>query len=74
MNKAFELVSDFEPQGDQPAAIRQLQEGLEAGEAGLVLLGVTGSGKTFSIANVINNLQRPTLIITRPWQLSSTVK
>jgi len=63
MNKAFELVSDFAPEGDQPRAIQQLQEGLEAGEAGLVLLGVTGSGKTFTIANVINNLQRPTLIM-----------
>jgi len=63
MNKAFELVSEFEPQGDQPTAIQQLQEGLEAGEAGLTLLGVTGSGKTFTVANVINNLQRPTLIM-----------
>ncbi len=63
MNKAFELVSEFKPDGDQPEAIKQLQEGLEAGEAGLTLLGVTGSGKTFTVANVINNLQRPTLIM-----------
>ncbi len=63
MNKAFELVSEFEPQGDQPAAIKALTEGLQAGEAGLTLLGVTGSGKTFSIANVIQDLQRPALIL-----------
>jgi len=63
MNKAFELVSEFEPQGDQPAAIKALTEGLLAGEAGLTLLGVTGSGKTFSIANVIQDLQRPALIL-----------
>jgi excinuclease ABC subunit B len=63
MKKAFELVSEFEPQGDQPAAIKQLEEGLQAGEASLTLLGVTGSGKTFTIANVIHDLQRPTLIL-----------
>ncbi len=63
MNKAFELVSEFEPQGDQPAAIKQLQEGLQAGEAGMTLLGVTGSGKTYTVASVINNLQRPALIL-----------
>ena len=63
MTKAFQLVSDFAPAGDQPEAIRQLIEGLRDGEAGLTLLGVTGSGKTFTIANVIQELQRPTLIL-----------
>ena len=63
MQKQFELVSEFAPDGDQPGAIAQLTEGLLAGEAALTLLGVTGSGKTFTIANVIQNLQRPTLIL-----------
>lgn len=61
--KKFRLVSQFQPSGDQPQAIRQLCDGLQAGEAGLTLLGVTGSGKTFTIANVIETLQRPTLIL-----------
>ncbi|WP_428606014.1 excinuclease ABC subunit UvrB [Sedimenticola sp.] len=63
MSKAFQLVSDFAPAGDQPEAIRRLIEGLQDGEAGLTLLGVTGSGKTFTIANVIQELQRPTLVL-----------
>jgi excinuclease ABC subunit B len=63
MSKAFHLVSAFEPAGDQPEAIRRLLEGLKDGEAGLTLLGVTGSGKTFTIANVIQELQRPTLVL-----------
>jgi excinuclease ABC subunit B len=63
MQKEFKLKSDFAPAGDQPQAIRQLEEGLRHGEAGLTLLGVTGSGKTFTIANVIQDLQRPTLIL-----------
>ena len=63
MTKEFRLHSDFRPQGDQPAAIRALVEGLRAGEAGMTLLGVTGSGKTFTIANVIAELQRPTLVL-----------
>jgi len=60
---AFELVSPFAPAGDQPEAIRRLIEGLNDGEAGLTLLGVTGSGKTFTIANVIAQVQRPALIL-----------
>jgi excinuclease ABC subunit B len=60
----FELVSQYSPAGDQPGAIAQLTQGLTAGEKHQVLLGVTGSGKTFSIANVIRNLQRPTLVIS----------
>ena len=59
----FELVSDYEPAGDQPAAIAALVEGLRDGLAGQTLLGVTGSGKTFTMANVIYALQRPTLIM-----------
>jgi excinuclease ABC subunit B len=60
----FELVSDFVPKGDQPAAIEALVRGLEAGKRGQVLLGVTGSGKTFTMANVIARVQRPTLVIS----------
>ena len=63
MDKEIQLVSEFSPAGDQPAAIAGLIEGLEAGEAGMTLLGVTGSGKTFTIANVIQRVQRPTLIL-----------
>src|SRR5271165_1061900 len=60
---SFQLVSDYEPTGDQPQAIAQLSEGLRRGERAQVLLGVTGSGKTFTIANVIQQVQRPTLVI-----------
>ncbi|HPB75005.1 MAG TPA: excinuclease ABC subunit UvrB, partial [Chromatiaceae bacterium] len=62
-DKPFELVSPFSPAGDQPEAIRRLAEGLRDGEAGMTLLGVTGSGKTFTVANVIQELQRPALIL-----------
>ncbi|MDO4955405.1 MAG: excinuclease ABC subunit UvrB [Bacteroidales bacterium] len=60
----FELSSDFKPTGDQPEAIRQLTEGIEQGVPAQVLLGVTGSGKTFTIANVIKNVGKPTLILS----------
>ncbi len=63
MVKDFQLVSEFDPSGDQPEAIARLLEGLGDGEAGMTLLGVTGSGKTFTIANVIEKVQRPTLIL-----------
>ncbi|HHS83631.1 MAG TPA: excinuclease ABC subunit B, partial [Gammaproteobacteria bacterium] len=63
MTRLFELNAPFEPAGDQPEAIRQLVAGLQAGLAGQTLLGVTGSGKTFTIANVIQQLQRPTIIM-----------
>jgi len=63
MTKEFRLLSDFEPAGDQPEAIARLTEGLYDGEAGMTLLGVTGSGKTFTIANVIQSIQRPTLLL-----------
>jgi excinuclease ABC subunit B len=60
---SFQLKSDYQPRGDQPAAIETLTRGLEAGERNHVLLGVTGSGKTFTVAQVIQRVQRPTLII-----------
>ncbi|MEW5839302.1 MAG: excinuclease ABC subunit UvrB [Pseudomonadota bacterium] len=59
----FQLISDYAPAGDQPSAIAQLVDGLNAGLAGQTLLGVTGSGKTFTIANVIARVQRPTLVL-----------
>ena len=61
--RGFELVSEFRPAGDQPEAIDKLTEGLEAGVRDQVLLGVTGSGKTFTMAHVIQNLNRPTLVL-----------
>ncbi|MBX3299023.1 MAG: excinuclease ABC subunit UvrB [Acidobacteria bacterium] len=59
----FKLTSDNQPKGDQPEAIRQIVEGINDGERDQVLLGITGSGKTFTIANVINEVQRPTLVL-----------
>ena len=63
MSRRFEIKTDYSPAGDQPEAIDALIEGIEAGLARHTLLGVTGSGKTFTIANVIQNIQRPTLIL-----------
>ncbi|OFA31728.1 excinuclease ABC subunit B [Glaciecola punicea] len=63
MSKGFKLAAKYSPAGDQPKAIASLVEGLESGVAGQVLLGVTGSGKTFTMANVISGVQRPTLIM-----------
>ncbi|MGE5193507.1 MAG: DEAD/DEAH box helicase family protein, partial [Deltaproteobacteria bacterium] len=60
----FQLVSDFQPAGDQPQAIEALVRGIRAGKRDQVLLGVTGSGKTFTMANVIAQLQRPTLVLS----------
>ena len=60
----YDLVSDYAPTGDQPHAIEQLTEGIDRGDKAQVLLGVTGSGKTFTIANVINNVNKPTLILS----------
>src|SRR6201991_3158251 len=59
----FKLQSSFKPAGDQPAAIQQLVKGLNEGLRDQVLLGVTGSGKTFTIANVIQQVQRPALVL-----------
>ena len=63
MTEEIQLVSQYQPAGDQPQAIARLVEGIEDGEAGMTLLGVTGSGKTFTIANVIAAVQRPTLVL-----------
>ena len=60
----FKLVSDFKPTGDQPEAIKQLVEGLERGDRAQTLLGVTGSGKTFTIANVLEQVNRPALVLS----------
>lgn len=60
----FQLVSNYKPAGDQPAAIDQLTEGIERGDRDQVLLGITGSGKTFTISNVIERVQKPTLVIS----------
>ncbi len=59
----FELVSDYNPTGDQPQAIEKLTEGIKNGLKEQVLLGVTGSGKTFTMANIIANVNKPTLIL-----------
>ncbi|MGZ3917738.1 MAG: DEAD/DEAH box helicase family protein, partial [Flavisolibacter sp.] len=61
---AFQIQSPYQPAGDQPAAISELTDGILQGEKHQVLLGVTGSGKTFTVANVIQNVQRPTLVLT----------
>ena len=60
----FKLTSDYEPSGDQPEAIKKLVRGLEEGEAHQTLLGVTGSGKTFTMANVVAQVNRPTLVLS----------
>ncbi|MCC6562866.1 MAG: DEAD/DEAH box helicase family protein, partial [Xanthomonadales bacterium] len=62
-DRKFELVSDYQPAGDQPEAIRKLIAGFEAGLAHQTLLGVTGSGKTFAIANVVQAVQKPTIVM-----------
>ena len=60
----FKLTSKYKPTGDQPEAIKELTDGLERGDKSQVLLGVTGSGKTFTVANVIANVNKPTLILS----------
>jgi excinuclease ABC subunit B len=60
----FNLTSEFKPTGDQPEAIRQLVEGIQRGDPGQVLLGVTGSGKTYTIANVVQQVNKPTLVLS----------
>ena len=64
MDRKFKIVSDYKPTGDQPEAIKQLTAGLENGDRFQTLLGVTGSGKTFTVANVIEQVQRPTLVLS----------
>ena len=61
--KKFELVSEYEMSGDQPEAVEKLVEGLEKGYREQTLMGVTGSGKTFTMANIIAKLNRPTLVL-----------
>ncbi|MGJ3236664.1 excinuclease ABC subunit UvrB [Marivirga sp.] len=60
----FKIISDYQPTGDQPKAINELQKGVEEGEQDQVLLGVTGSGKTFTIANLVERVQKPTLVLS----------
>src|SRR5690554_6843544 len=60
----FKLESDYQPTGDQPTAIKSLISGIDNGEPSQVLLGVTGSGKTFTIANVVQEVQKPTLVLS----------
>lgn len=60
----FKITSEYQPTGDQPEAIKQLVAGIERGDSDQVLLGVTGSGKTFTIANVVEHIQRPTLVLS----------
>lgn len=62
-NRKFELVSDYQPTGDQPEAIEELTAGLKAGKKAQILLGATGTGKTFTISNVIKNVNKPTLVL-----------
>ncbi len=64
MSKKFKIVSDYSPTGDQPEAIRQLVEGINRGDRYQTLLGVTGSGKTFTAANVIEQVEKPTLVLS----------
>ncbi len=61
---SFKLKSEYKPTGDQPKAIKQLTDGLNDGQKQQTLLGVTGSGKTFSMANVVQNVNRPTLVLS----------
>ena len=63
MKQPFEVIAPYKPAGDQPAAIQKLVEGVQRHDKSQVLLGVTGSGKTFTMANVIANTQRPALIM-----------
>ena len=77
-DRKFELVADFEMTGDQPAAVDRLVEGLENGATRQTMLGVTGSGKTFTMANIVQRVQRPTLVMahnkTLAAQLASEFK
>ena len=68
----FKIISDFKSAGDQSQAIEKLVGGINAGKRDQVLLGVTGSGKTFTMANVIQKTQRPTLIISHPIPVANT--
>ena len=69
----FKLHSNFKPTGDQPEAIEYLSKGVEQGKKFQTLLGVTGSGKTFTMANIIQNVQRPTLVLAHNKTLARTI-
>ena len=69
----FQLHAKFQPTGDQPQAIKQLSEGIIDGEKYQTLLGVTGSGKTFSVANVVAKVNRPTLVLAHNKTLASQI-
>jgi excinuclease ABC subunit B len=69
----FKLRSTYQPRGDQPAAIDQLVRGVEAGEKHQVLLGVTGSGKTFTMAKVIEAVNRPALVLAHNQKMPSNI-
>ena len=62
-NQLFEIVSKFKPTGDQPTAIKTLVEGINSGKKFQVLMGATGTGKTFTMANIIERVQKPTLVL-----------
>ena len=62
-DRNFELVSKYSPTGDQPEAIQELTEGIKKGEKAQILMGATGTGKTFTISNVIKNVNKPTLVL-----------
>jgi excinuclease ABC subunit B len=70
----FELVAPFEPAGDQPQAIAKLTEGVLSGARHQTLLGVTGSGKTYTVANVIKNVNKPTLVISHNKTLAARLR
>ena len=69
----FELVSKYQPSGDQPDAIKKLIKGIEAGEKEQTLLGATGTGKTFTVSNVIKEVNKPTLVIAQT-QMQNLIK
>ena len=71
--KMFKLVSNYKPTGDQPQAIEYLVKGIEEGKKYQTLLGVTGSGKTFTMANIINKVQKPTLVLAHNKTLARPV-
>ena len=72
--REFKLKSKYQPTGDQPQAISQLVEGLKKGEHEQTLLGVTGSGKTFTMANIIQATQKPTLILAHKTHISRKIR
>ena len=69
----FKLVSDYKPTGDQPQAIEKLANGIKEGKKFQTLLGVTGSGKTFTMANIIEKVQKPTLVLAHNKTLARTI-